>query len=361
MTQSVKFAISELSESNAHMNAILHEMFGGVIGINLRNEIFLINPIAEKILNLSYNDVQNKVYSSIELPSLILQSIDEVKEKQHETKHRITLGNDLHLIVQNAPIRKLSGELIGYVVVLFDITEKTKLSQLQREFFTNVSHEIRTPLTSIQGFVETLSNYEMLSTENVQSIVEIMDKETIRLNGLINKMLEIANLEKKEPETLKLEPVNLLNSVNTVFSSYTHNAENKNIKYSMSTIDPSINVLLNQSRFETVLSNLISNAIKYTKPTGTVHVKWNTNNGYGVLSVSDSGIGISSKDQEKVYQRFFRCDPSRNYNIPGYGLGLHISKTLCDTMNLTLDLESEIDVGSTFSIQNIAIVDTPLK
>lgn len=354
MTKSVKTAISELSESNAHMNAILQEMFGGVIGIDLNDEVFLVNPIAEEILDISFNKVHKKNYRSIHLPDSILHSIEEVKEKQHETKHRITLDNNLVLVVQNAPIRTENGDLIGYVIVMFDITEKTRLAQMQRELFTNVSHEIRTPLTSIQGFVETLEHFNRLSESDMRSIVDIMLKETNRLSGLINKMMEIAKLDNEE-DIPEFEVADLNQVLKTVFTSHEHNALSKEISIELDMPEASLYVYLNTERFETVLSNLVSNAIKYTNHGGSIKIRAFTEGNYATISVTDSGIGIAVDDHDKVFQRFYRCDPSRNFKVPGYGLGLHISKTLSDSMNLSLQLESEIGEGSTFTISHIPL------
>lgn len=267
MTKSVRSAITDLSESNVHMNAVIHEMFGGLIGIDLDDNVFIMNPIAEKILGLSFNQVLNKDYKTMAFPESILASIDAVKNKQHETTHRITLENGTVLIIQNAPIRKDSGVLIGYVIVLFDITEKTRLAELQREFFTNVSHEIRTPLTSIQGFIETLENYKNLSDENMDSILSIMIEESERLSGLLDTIMDIARFDMSQEETKKAE-FNIQKCIERVVKDHTHLAEMKAVSIHIKGLDEisksTLDVIQNKAHFETILSNILSNAIKYS-------------------------------------------------------------------------------------------------
>ncbi len=356
MTESVRTAITDLSESNAHMNAVIHEMFGGLVGIDLEDHVFIMNPIAEKILGVSLNQFVNKDYKTMAFPKAIMTSIEEVKQKQHETTHRITLENGTVLLTQNAPIRKENGVLIGYVIVLFDITEKTRLAELQREFFTNVSHEIRTPLTSIQGFIETLENYKHLSDENMDSILAIMIEESERLSGLLDTIMDIARFDMSQEE-IKKAAFDIQKSIDQVVHEHKHLAEIKalsiHIQGLMDNSKSMLQVIQNKAHFETILSNLLSNAIKYSPEKSRIDIELALQADYLSVTVSDKGPGIDAKHLDKIFKRFYRCDPSRNSKVPGYGLGLYIAKSLCDACGVNLEVDSELGHGTQFTISHI--------
>ncbi len=356
MTDSVRSAVTELSESNAHMNAIIHEMFGGLIGIDLDDRVFLINPIAETLLELRHNKSVEKDYKELGLPPAILDSIDEVKYKQHETRHRMTLENGMVMIVQNAPIRKESGDLIGYVIVMFDITEKTQLAEMQRAFFTNVSHEIRTPLTSIQGFIETLENYRNLSDENMDAILKIMQVESQRLSGLLDTIMDIARFDTKQ-EAPEKRVFDLEAAVKSVVEDHKHLAQTRQMAIEISRENFETGsrgqVIQNREYVEIILSNLLSNAIKYGEAGSCIDLVVRSESAGIAISVSDKGPGIASEDLEKIFQRFYRCDLSRNSRTPGYGLGLYIAKTLSQASGMQLDVVSELGVGTSFTLRYI--------
>lgn len=352
MTESIKKAVGDLSENNAYMNAILHEMFGGVIGIDMEGKVFLLNPVAEKILGISFNRIEKKHFKTIGIPIRLVETLEEVRTKTDETKHKLTLENGTVLVVQNAPIRKSNGELIGYVAVLFDITEKMKLALLQREFFTNVSHEVRTPLTSIQGFVETLEHYKALSDEDMENIISIMNYETQRLNGLICKMMEIAKLESEDSTpVMSFFPVKEI--INKVIKDNIQLASHKKQIIDLYCELDEYYLLIHKESFELVLSNLISNAVKYTPNNGKIDILIEGAGENISLKIKDNGIGISKVNQEKIFNRFYRCDPSRNSKTPGYGLGLYIAMSLASSMNMTLTVDSKEGEGSVFTISNL--------
>jgi len=354
MTHSIKEAVTELSEKNAHMNAVLHEMFGGVIGIDLDDDIFLLNPIAERLLDVRFDNMSLKNYMNFDIPKCITDTFIEVKEKQHEIRQKVTLTSGTVLIVQNAPIRKSDGILIGYVAVLFDITEKTRMAMLQQDFFTNVSHEVRTPLTSIQGFVETLQHYKQFSDEDMDNILNIMSYETKRLDDLICNMMEIARFENTQSEP-QMQVESARHIIDLTIRSLQHVSDEKHQSIRFIHNSDVDNILTNRESFELILSNLISNAIKYTPEYGEIEVSFDTKDHTAQLQVKDNGVGISEEDQKKIFQRFYRCDPSRNSKVPGYGLGLHIAKTLGSSMGLTLRVHSKEKSGSTFILENILI------
>ncbi len=249
-----------------------------------------------------------------------------------------------------APVTGMDGsEVIGRIIALRDITRERELDKMKTDFISVVSHELRTPLTSIKGYTDLLlSGAAGDNTELQSEFLGIIQLSTTRLSNLINDILDISRIESG---TLKIkhEPIDYRRIVADTLRLMKAAADGKDISMDAALPETIPPVRGDADKVTQVLTNLVSNAIKYTPEGGWVKVSLEVTGETSVTTcVADSGIGIAPEDQPKLFQRFFRADNTSTREAGGTGLGLVIAKTLIELMGGTIWLESEPGRGSKF-------------
>ncbi|WP_231686811.1 two-component system histidine kinase PnpS [Bacillus sp. JCM 19034] len=253
-----------------------------------------------------------------------------------------------HFDVYGAPIVSNQGRLKGIALVLHDITELKKLEQIRKDFVANVSHELKTPVTSIKGFTETLLDGAMESKELRVKFLNIINKESDRLQRLIYDLLELSRIE-KDIFQLQWRDVELASISEDVDQLLTEKASEKEIKLEFD-IDDDCKFEGDPERVKQIMINLVHNAITYTSNAGKVKVIA-TNHGDTIdLTVSDTGVGISEEALPRIFERFYRVDPARSRHSGGTGLGLAIVKHLVEAHEGKISVDSELGKGTTFTI-----------
>ena len=220
------------------------------------------------------------------------------------------------------------------------LTEAERLNKMRQDFVANVSHELRTPLTVIHGYVETLL---ALHAENAKlaDIFTNMRQQTIRMETLIEDLLLLAKIENESPIAM-LEPVNLMDMLALIREDMQHLGKNHQLIWQL---DPNLELLGDAGELRSAFSNLITNAIRYTKANGKIIIK----TGPGYFKVQDSGIGIAPENLSRITERFYRVDKGRSRESGGTGLGLAIVKHVLLRHQAELQIESTLGVGSTFT------------
>ena len=220
------------------------------------------------------------------------------------------------------------------------LTEAERLNKMRQDFVANVSHELRTPLTVIHGYVETLL---ALHAENAKlaDIFTNMRQQTIRMETLIEDLLLLAKIENESPIAM-LEPVNLMDMLALIREDMQHLGKNHQLIWQL---DPNLELLGDAGELRSAFSNLITNAIRYTKANGKIIIQ----TGPGYFKVQDSGIGIAPENLSRITERFYRVDKGRSRESGGTGLGLAIVKHVLLRHQAELQIESTLGVGSTFT------------
>ena len=249
-----------------------------------------------------------------------------------------------------APVVGVDGqEVIGRIIALRDITRERELDKMKTDFISVVSHELRTPLTSIKGYTDLLLSGAAGENSEIQSeFLSIIQLSTTRLSNLINDILDISRIESG---TLKIkhEPIDYRHIVADTLRLMKAAADAKQISMDAALPAAIPPVRGDADKVTQVLTNLVSNAIKYTPEGGWVKVSLEVTGEASVTTcVADSGIGVAPEDQSKLFQRFFRADNSSTREAGGTGLGLVIAKTLIELMGGAIWLESEPGRGSRF-------------
>ncbi|MBI5974219.1 two-component system histidine kinase PnpS [Staphylococcus canis] len=238
-------------------------------------------------------------------------------------------------------------KLEGMVVVLHDITKLKKLENLRRDFVANVSHELKTPITSMKGFTETLIDGAKNDPESLDMFLEIILKESNRIQSLVEDLLDLSKIE--QTSTLEKHKINLSEVAKSSFSVIQPIADQKSIEL-QEEIESDVMAMADENKISQVIVNLLSNAINYSPREKSVKLKVFKENNYRVIEVKDEGIGMSEEDKYRIFERFYRVDKARSRDSGGTGLGLSITKHIVEGYGGHIEVESQLNQGSTFRV-----------
>ena len=237
-------------------------------------------------------------------------------------------------------------ELIPFITIIHKQHDDIlRNAMMRQQFTTNISHELKTPLTVISGYSELIEN-GMANGEEKRFAKEI-HRSAKRLLTLINDIIRLSELDVSESDTL-MERINLYEVAQECVNMLQINAKKHKVRLTISGEDAIIQA--NKGMIEEVVYNLCDNAIRYNYENGIVHVTVRPRNEKAILTIADTGIGISQEHQKRVFERFYRVDKSRSKSTGGTGLGLAIVKHIIARHNAVLELESEEEKGTTVRI-----------
>jgi two-component system phosphate regulon sensor histidine kinase PhoR len=249
--------------------------------------------------------------------------------------------------VRVAPIE--IDEQQGAIGIFYDTTQIEQLEKVRQEFFSNISHELRTPLTSILAFVETLEDGAIEDEENNLRFLNVIRRNAERMHHLIDDILELSSIESGKI-TMEPKKLNLSKLVDEVLINLSNKAAERQIKM-LNEVGKDVFVLADTVRLEQMLTNLIDNAVKFNSEKGEVRVSHQPTETGDIISVADTGEGISNEHLKRIFERFYRTDRARSREIGGTGLGLAIVKHLARLHGGEIFVNSIPGKGSTFSIE----------
>jgi signal transduction histidine kinase len=261
-----------------------------------------------------------------------------------ETAAKITKENlDERITVPNRKdeIYTLSVTINGLLDRLEDVVKR------EIQFTADASHELRTPLAVIKGTLEVLNRKPREPEQYIEKIDYVI-LEVDRITSLIDSLLELARLEsaKVAPDIVEFDINKIIKGLVTRFK---FSAEKRNINFVMN-LKEDITVAADPSMFDIILSNIVSNAVKYSNNDSTISIETGEINGRIFCSVIDSGKGIPKEYMPKIFDRFYRVDESRDAKIAGKGLGLSIAKKLADLQAIEIAVKSQLGEGTTFTL-----------
>ena len=345
--------IDDLGHEQAKATAILDGMIEGVIAVDGRDIILLMNERARSMFGLDATRGERKPFLEVirntELHELFRESRAAAEASVSHRELRLASPVERRVQVNAVPLR-LGADEVGVVMVLHDVTELRRLEQVRTEFVANVSHELRTPLTAIQGYLETLLSGALEERENARRFLDIVHRHTERLGRLLNDLTDLSNIELGRV-SLKLAPTRLDEVVDTVLAIMGPKAASGRVTLS-SRLSPDLpSVLADRDRLVQVVINLVDNAVKYTPEGGRVTVQaQHAAAGQVEVDVVDTGIGIPPADLPRITERFYRVDKARSRELGGTGLGLAIVKHLVFAHGGQLRVESEPGRGTTVRV-----------
>jgi two-component system phosphate regulon sensor histidine kinase PhoR len=334
-------------DAKAQQQVLFNSMIEGLLLLDRAQKIYLANRSFKNLFGLKI-ELRGKTV----LEALRLHELDElVRRVQVEGQvfdYEIKLPDlsERWLRVNAAVISNSAGEREGTILVFHDLTRLKQLERTREEFVANVSHELRTPLSLIKGYVETLLDGARDNPEVAERFLKIIERNTNRLDLLIQDLLTISALESGRMK-LTLQPVVLRQLAEKVLSDLHAKAENKNV--SLINELPELAASADVNRLDQVFANLVDNAIKYGRAGGTVTVGGKMLDEERLeLFVRDDGPGIPAESLDRVFERFYRVDKARSRDQGGTGLGLSIVKHIVQAHNGEVRCESEPGKGATF-------------
>jgi len=329
----------QMREQKRHQTELATMLRGlreGLIVLGEGNRILVINPAARQILNAGDGNLLHKPLLEINRNETLMRILSN---NGGSGEMRIA-GRTYH--VSSSPSE---GE-VGIVLLLQDITEAQTAEQNRKQFTANVSHELRTPLTTISGYAELLET-GLAKPEDTATLGRKIHQESLRLLSLVEDILRLSKLD--EGVTKVKNPVELYMLTQACASKLRDYAEKSGV--SLNVEGEQTIVLGDRTLLEEMIINLIDNAIKYNKKSGSVSVLVGTNENQPFITVKDTGLGIPPEHHHRVFERFYRVDSSRSKETGGTGLGLSIVKNGAQLHGAAVSLKSEPEKGTEITIR----------
>lgn len=342
----------EVVEEKEELEQIIESVYSGLLMVNNQGKIMQMNTTARKMLSVDTTDVVGKQYYDIiensAIKDIIVRSITDHEEVTEEVDMMLYNEEERTYQTQTALVKDNDGEAIGTVAIFNDITEIRNIERMKTAFVSTVSHELRTPLTSIKGFISTLlaDTEGYYDADTQREFYQIIDTECDRLTRLISDLLNVSRIEAGRALDLNLREVTLpplIDKVMSVQKSYT------NIHTLITDVEDDLPIITaDEDKVDQILTNLVSNAIKYSPNGGNVTLTCKKKDDGVIFSVADQGMGISEEHLPKVFERFHRVDNRDTRKVGGTGIGLYLVKHLVEAHGGTIWVESVVGKGSSF-------------
>jgi two-component system phosphate regulon sensor histidine kinase PhoR len=341
-------AVNRLSIELTRREAILAGMTEGVLVVDSRLNITFCNHAFISAIGDHGAAEGLALIKAVRDPGLF-EALKEVIDSG------ATVCKRVHLSVQDgrtfeirvAPLSSPSSP--GAIAILDDLTPGERLDRIRRDFIANVSHEFRTPLATIRGYAETLLDGGLEDRENRRKFVEAIYANSVRLNNIAVDLLTLSEIEGGPPEA-EGGPISVGDLVEGAVRAMEPVANLVGVRIHVEELQDCY-VRGHRTRLEQAVLNLVDNAIKFNRPNGEVRIRLNTPTENQVqIAVRDTGSGIPREALGRIFERFYRVDKARSRQVGGTGLGLSIVKHAIEQMKGTVKVESQLGVGSTFTV-----------
>ncbi len=345
MSLSLRRLVDGISTERTKLHTVLANMADGVAMVDAEGKIILANQAFERLFGFRAED------------AIIKPLIEVVRDHEADEalklclKTRQTQTVQFESVVSKRFLRAIAipitdRNLYGALVMFQDLTELRSLQTMRRELVGNISHELRTPIAGIKAMVETLKGGAIEDKEAAVDFLARIEGEVDRLTQMVSELTELSRIETGRVE-LRMVPTDLNLLIEEVVAQMNPLAEKQQVTIT-SNLDKDLpTVGADKERVRQTIINLVHNAIKFNHPGGMVVLSTRADNRFAIVSVSDTGIGISKEDLPHVFERFYKADKSRSKG--GSGLGLAIAKHTIQAHGGKIWAQSEEEKGSTFS------------
>jgi len=346
--ENLEEAISELQRKLINANrqkvqtdSILKHLTDGVISFDKDGKVTYINPAAISLLHLKENDnTFNKIFSNYD--DINMERIIYLEDfTSSETKIENEQGT---MVLFFVPFKDELNRPTGLMVVIQDITEHVKLNNMRKEFVADVSHELKTPITSIKGFSETLLD-GVDDKETEMHFLKIINDNADRMERLVQDLLTLSKYDKRV-EKNNIREFDLGELTKQCAEKFEIEVKRKNQKLECFVTANVPKVLADRDGIERVITNIISNSVKYTQEGGKIDVYVGFVHSDAYVKIKDNGIGIPERDLNRIFERFYRVDKARSRMSGGTGLGLSIAKEIVEQNKGSIDIRSEEGKGT---------------
>ena len=344
----------EVAFEKTRLNTIINSITDGVLVVNKEGLAVLFNPAVFRFLELS--DVKVEEYILDKLRPEILELINKFLLSDSKEKRSYTIqlelkpNREFFIEATASPVFHPEDNLAGVVIVFKDITELKRIELIKSQFVSMVSHELKAPIAAVYGFLKLMSDDKIpLSDEQKK---EYLNRSMIRLDGLLKMVNDLLDISRMELKTVKKEirKICLTEIIKNILELFHFEVQKANIQVNFNYQTERFCIDADSDEISRLFTNLISNAIKYNRPSGSITIQINQIGKFVVTEIKDSGIGMKEEEKKKLFSEFFRAKNEFTKNVSGTGLGLSIVKRIVDSYSGKIEVESEFGIGTTFRI-----------
>jgi PAS domain S-box-containing protein len=344
----------EIAAEKSRLRTIIDCLTDGVLVINRERQLVLYNPAILTLLSLKEAPRLGQPFEQYladpEMVTLLAQSLSFPDSQYSQVAREFLLGPEGKTVAMAnvAAVRDESGQLLGAVLVLRDITQLKELDRMKAQFIAMVAHELRAPLAAIKGYLDLILGDTVRDPAQIRHMLQRCNERGEALLALIQDLLEVSRLEAARTSR-RIESLPLTDILQTALELVSPQAQTR--KISISCELPAELPLLQADREEMIrlFTNLLTNAIKYNRPEGKVWVQAKVEGPYVRIDISDTGVGIPKEALPKLFREFFRLRTPETKHVTGTGLGLSIVKKIVDAHGGRVEVISELGKGSTFT------------
>jgi two-component system, OmpR family, phosphate regulon sensor histidine kinase PhoR len=341
-----------ITQQRQEQEAVLASMVEGVVAVDNNDRLITLNKAGASLLTVNPETVKGQSIQEIIRNKDLQRFLQQTRTATAPAEGEIVLSglNEHYIQLHGTKLLDSQGKAIGVLLVMNDVTAMRRLERVRRDFVANVSHELRTPITSIKGFIETLQSGAIHETDNALNFLQIIARQADRLNQILEDLLTLSRLEQEEEEgkvNLSLEPLKPVLQAAMQISEV--RAAEKHIHLILHCPD-GFQAYINPPLIEEAVVNLIDNAVKYSPPETTVKIEAEQAREQVLIRVRDQGRGIAREHLPRLFERFYRVDPSRSRKVGGTGLGLAIVKHIAQAHDGWVTVASTLGQGSVFTL-----------
>ncbi len=328
--------VTYLKNQEEFQRNIIENIDEGIAIIAANDEIIFANTVFDNFWDRN-NNIGFKIWEIIK-SDVILNMFNKAKKNLNKVADTIKFDNKTYFAMVKY-LKKSSS----CIIVIRDLTDYHNLIQMKKDFVTNASHELKTPLTSIKGFIETIDEED--NKDQIMYYVEIIKRQADRLVNIVNDLVLLGSLENSN-SVIEKEDVEIYDVLNSSVKLFKKDAERKGLEI-INNFDKLQYKKIKSDKYklEQLFINILSNSIKYTDK-GFIKISVKETEKDFIISIEDSGIGISEKDLDRIFERFYVVDKSRSRKSAGTGLGLSIVKHICNLLNISVKIESALNKGT---------------
>jgi len=361
VAKSIKYtrALQDISDSRSRLRAMVNRLLDGVMTTDADKKIVLANPAFLDLIGFTGNQVQGKTVEEVIDNEEILQIIGEALAMpvdavagSYKEISLISGEKDTTRVVgaNCAPFRSRTGQIQGMTIVLHDITAVKEMDRMKSDFVSMVSHEIRSPMNSLLAQIKVI--LDGLAGDVTEKQRQILERASGKVNNLVNLVSELLDLAKIEAGVVggQQEEIHLRELLQDQIDFHRPAAEQKDIRLQLEIEEEIPAIEADKQSMEEVMTNLITNAIKYSPAKSEVIVTAGKEGEFASIKVRDTGYGIPEEDLAEIFTRFYRVKDKNTREIHGTGLGLAIVKSIVDAHQGSICVESKLNQGTTFTV-----------
>jgi PAS domain S-box-containing protein len=348
-------SLLDIAFEKTRLNTIINSMAEGVLVVNRSGQVVLYNPNALKFLQLDKVKIEEYIVDKLhpDLSELInhilpFQPAGNKQVVQKTLSKEIVINPEFVMEISASPVPHPDGSLAGVVVLMKNITESKKIETLKSQFVSMVSHELKAPIAAVYGYLQLLSDASVkLADEQRRNFIS---RSKIRLDGLLKLVNDLLDISKMETKQRELKDYEISQSVKFALDTFQNEIKNKELHIDLNIENDIPLFKCDEEEISRIFTNLISNAIKYNKINGKINISLCSNPDNIIIQVKDNGIGMKEKEQEKLFQEFYRAKNEFTKNISGTGLGLSIVKKIVDSYSGRIEVQSQWGSGTSIQI-----------